>query len=135
MKIGVMRSKKGDIDLMYTVMFLVLNFIFFTTLLAFVYRASTGTLVYEQLYAKQIAFAIDEAVPGMKIFIEMREGFEIAKKNKVTNTDFIVRLKDSKVLVRLGKEGGYFFSYFSNYKIEKSFKGNVLVLEVSEYEK
>jgi len=75
-------NKRGDEIVMEQAIFIILNLIFFLTLLYFVYNSSSGSFVNEQYYAKQIALMIDEAKPGTVISIDVTDGYNLVKKNK-----------------------------------------------------
>lgn len=127
-------NKKGEIVLS-TVIFIVLNLIFFSMLIFFVLRASTGVGVYEQVDAKQIALLIDAAKPGMELRLDLAKEREMAVKNK-QNPDNIVEIDNSekKVIVSLASGKGYSYNYFMNYKVETEFEEDVLVMNVFEGE-
>jgi len=124
-------NKKAENLLFPTVIFIVLNIIFFGILLIFVFKSSSGALVYEQTYAKQIALLIDEAKPGMIIKLDMEKGKEIADKNNLDESK-IVDIKDNLVKVVLGNKGGYSFKYFLDYDVSYYFDNNVLIIVVNE---
>ena len=123
------KDRKGEI-LFPVVMFIVLNLIFFSMLLFFVYKASLGALVYEQAYSKEIALMLDGAKPGMQFKIDFTKGLEVAEKNKWTGA--FVQIKDNSVVVSLDKRGGYTMNYFTDYKVGVSYEEKFLVLEVME---
>lgn len=126
------KSKKGAEDVFYpTVIFIILNLVFFSTILVFVDRSSTGTLVYEQAYAKQIALLIDGAEPTTKIIIDFEKGIEIAKKNNVALTG-IVKESNNEIIVKLSDKSGYGFKHFSKSDINFEFKENTLIITVGE---
>lgn len=110
-------SKRGDSTLAETVIFIILNLIFFIALLIFVYRSGTGALVYEQAYAKEIALFLDNAKPDTDLSINIQDGMKIAEKagQKIENS---VRIQDNKVIVSLTGKGGYSYQYFSDYSVE-----------------
>lgn len=131
------KNKQGDSLILSPVMFIVLNIIFFGILLVFVFNSSTGTLVYEQVYAKQIALIVDKAKPGMTIQLDMKEGIELAEKSnkkELTNEEKnkLVTIKDNVVKVKLANQEGYGFEYFSDYGVESYFDKDFLIIIVSE---
>ena len=128
------RDKKGGTFLLSTTMFIVLNIIFFILLVIFVYRSSTGALVYEQTFAKQIALLLDASEPGMKIVVDVGKLNGLAEDNKYVGK--VVALNEVKhsVDVRVDMDGGYRQIYFSGNKFDLSFKDNLLTIEVMEGE-
>lgn len=132
-----MRDKQGNSLILSPVMFIVLNIIFFGILLVFVFNSSTGAVVYEQAYAKQIALIVDKAKPGMTLQLNMKEGIELAEKTnkkELTNEEKnrLVVIKDNVVKVKLANQGGYDFIYFSDYNISSYFDKDLLIIVVSE---
>jgi len=111
-------DKKGE-TLLYTVILLVVVLVFFFPLMAFAYKSSTGSLVYEEAYAKKISLILDKARPGTEILIDFREGFEIAKDNDFNGKLLRIDTKDNRVIVSLSNQGGYSSNYITNYAIEK----------------
>ena len=131
------RDKQGNSLILSPVMFIVLNIIFFGILLVFVFNSSTGAVVYEQAYAKQIALIVDKAKPGMTLQLNMKEGIELAEKTnkkELTNEEKnrLVVIKDNVVKVKLANQGGYDFIYFSDYNISSYFDKDLLIIVVSE---
>lgn len=125
------KNKRGEI-LFPTFIFIVLNLIFFLSLLVFVSKASTGTLVYEQAYAKEIALMLDNAKPGMQIKIDFENGLKVAEKNNYA-AGKLVEIKDNFVIVRLGSNGGYKFGFFTNYDADVTYEDKFVVLNVKEH--
>jgi len=127
------RDKRGDTDLIFpVVIFIVLNVIFFGILLGFVYKSSTGALVYEQSFAKEIALIIDNAKPYSIVSIDFKDAIEVAEKNEITSKDNLVSLKDNKVLIKLSNAGGYSFEYFSDYDINYYFDEDFLIITIDD---
>ena len=97
------------------IVFTVFSLIFLAALFIFIGNAGKGANVYEQMYAKKIALAIDAAKPGMIIT------FNISNAYKFNNQTFkILEPTNSvgSVNVILGKGSGYTYTYFSDYKVK-----------------
>ena len=125
------KNKKGGQDVMYPIIiFVILNLIFFSILLLFVQKSSTGALVYEQAYAKQIALLIDRAEPSTRIVLDFKEGIEIAGKNNLASRENLVSKSNNEVIVKLSEKGGYGFRYFSSHDFDFSFEEDNLVITV-----
>lgn len=107
------KNHKAGKMLFSTVIFIVLNIMFFGILLVFAFSSSGGTVVYEQAYAKQIALIINEARPVMEIKLNMEEGMKLAEKNNI-GFDEIVKIEDNAVIVKLREGGGYSYSFFND---------------------
>ncbi len=108
-------KKRGEITLPFLI-FLVLTVIFLVILFYFVYAASSGAFIYEQIYAKKIALAIDSSVPETEIFLDVGSALETAKKSK-TEPKFIIDDKKGIVFVSLGSRKGFSYPFFSNYSV------------------
>jgi len=130
-----LRNKKGE---MYdTIIFVLLNLIFFGVLITFVFQSASGKLVYEQAYVKQIALLIDEARPDTAIFIDFGNMVKIAEKNGIAKESIVkVDNKKSEVSVRLGASAGYSYSFFTLADIESEIKSDggkyLLVLKIQK---
>jgi len=134
-KRGLILNKRGETLIFETVIFIVLNTLFFVIMLVFVSRASTGAAVYEQVYAKEIALMIDDAKPTMSIYIDMGDAVKLTEKIGGLNLIDIVRIDESgqRVVVSLTKGGGYSFQYFSGYNVTvEPAEENFLKINVGE---
>jgi len=119
-------NKRGQYQILEEVIFIVLNIIFFGALLIFVVKASAGTFVLEQFYAKQIALMIDGAKPGTIISLNVDDAYGVAKKNNFEFTNF-VKVKDNKIIVQLSDARAYSYGYFNDIKID-----NIVYSDVEE---
>jgi len=107
-----MNGKRGQI-LPENVIFIVLNLIFLTILILFIYSKSGGEAVLEEKYAKQIALIIDSARPGMEIHLNMEDAFEKADKNGFSR-DKIISIEENLVTVKLREKGGSSYYFFND---------------------
>lgn len=134
-------SKRADTPLYETIIFLVLNLVFVVVLLIFVWSSGGKAFVYEQIYAKQVALLIDNAKPGMTIFLDVTKIVEVAnEKIKTVDLDKIVVInqEENKVIVDLSGQGGHSFQYFSDYDISTELNydyGNQKFLKIEIKEK
>jgi len=131
----IFKNKRADSLIFPIVIFIVLNLVFFGILLIFVYKSSTGVLVYEQVYAKQIALMIDSAKPSSEIIIDFKKGIEVAEGNKIISKENLVKIKDGKLTVKLSTGKGYSYNYFSDYDMNSYFNEDKLVIIIDEKEK
>ncbi len=133
---GILVNKRGaeDTSLFESVIFIVLNVAFFAIMLVFVFKASSGALIYEQTYAKQIALLVDQAKPKMTVILDVGEGVEIARGNNMDISKIFSVDDESKgVSVRLSNSGGYNITYFSDYDVRLDYKGgDVLTIFIDE---
>ena len=131
----IFKNKRADSLIFPIVIFIVLNLVFFGILLIFVYKSSTGVLVYEQVYANQIALMIDSAKPSSEIIIDFKKGIEVAEGNKIISKENLVKIKDGKLTVKLSTGKGYSYNYFSDYDMNSYFNEDKLVIIIDEKEK
>ena len=105
-------KKKGQI-LAENVIFIVLNLIFLTILIFFVYSKAGSEARLEEKYSKQIALIVDSAKPGMIIYLNMEDAISKANSN---NFDLkkIVSINNNKVTVKLRDNGENSYYFFNN---------------------
>lgn len=110
-----LKDKKGTI-LIENVIFIILNVVFISILLLFLWRQGSGSVLIEQTHAKQISLLIDSAKPGMEIKLNMDDAKKIADENKF-DFDKIVSITGNIVMVKLSDKGGYEYSFFNDAKV------------------
>lgn len=139
----MIRGKRGEELTTPIIMILILDIMVFVILFLFVAKASSGALIYESVYAKEIAFFIDGAKPGTDIQIDFSKAIEIAETNGLKGDALkkLVQIDREKNLIRVSLRGdaGKEFYYFSDYLIEPIdengflvLSGNNLVLRIRE---
>jgi len=128
------KNRKAGKILFPTVIFIVLNIMFFGILLVFVFRTFGGAVVYEQAYAKQIALIINEARPVMEIKLNMEEAMKLAEKNNI-DFDEIVEIENNAVIVKLSEKGGYSYSFFNDVNVTAYPDNEFYVFSINEKEK
>ena len=123
------KKAEGETLVDSPVVFLVLNILFFSIFLLFIFKQSTGAFIYEQAYAKQISILMDSAKPGMTIYVNLTKGNEIAKKNSWDIKNIVsIDDEENKVRVKLANRGGYETSFFTNYKFDSEIENEDLVI-------
>lgn len=126
-----LKNKKGTDILNSTLIFLLLNVVFFAIMFGFVARAGSGATIIEQTYAKQIALIIDQAKPGTNIDINIEEVYEMADKNKFSRQNVIkIDNEENKVYVQVSEERGYSYNFFNSADIVWELKKTKLSLGV-----
>ncbi len=105
------------------IVFLILQLLFFSFVLIGVLLIGSGTAVYENIYARQIALAIDEAKPDTTLDIDVSKLYEVAEKNKFEGKIVEIDETNHQVIVHLMLGQGHKFSYFSDYKVDSSLNG------------
>ena len=130
-----MKNKKGVENVAEQVIYLLVALVFFVFLLFFVNRTGSGALFLEQVYAKEIGLLIDQAKPGTLIYVDISDGYKIAKDNNLALGD-IVKINKNEVVIRLSQSKGYSFKFFSDLKINEPTFGsgnpNVLIISIGE---
>ena len=110
------KSERGEI-LVENVLFIVLNIIFISILILFLFKQGSGAVLLEQTYSKQIALMIDSAKPVMEIKLNMEKAQKITEKNKI---DFnqVVSITGNVVNVKLSQKTGYEYSFFNDVEVK-----------------
>ncbi len=104
--------KKGAILAEQTI-FIILNLVFLTILIAFLFLKSGDAAVLEERYAKQIALTMDSAKPMMEITLDMEKAM---KKSEIDFAE-VVKIDDNVVTVKLREKGGYSYSFFNDVSV------------------
>ncbi len=104
-------KKKGQI-LVENVVFIILNLIFLTILILFIYSKIGSESLLEEKYSKQIALLIDSAKPGMIIHLNMEDAINEAKKNNFNEN--IVFVSGNTITVKLREKGENSYSFFND---------------------
>jgi len=113
------------------IVFIVLNLVFLTILILFVFSKAGSAAVLEEKYAKQIALIIDSAKPVMTIKLNMQDALD-EKENGFEGD--IVAIGNGVVTVKLREKGGYSYSYFNDVEVNNPyFDGDDLILIINEY--
>ena len=126
-------NKKGNI-LTQNIIFIILNLVFLSIMIIFLFSKMGSAAILEEKYAKQIALILDSAEPGMTIHLNMKDAIKIAKKeNRDLNN--IISIQDNVVNVQLREKGGYSYSFFNDidFDIDFSVYPDVSSEPVEEY--
>lgn len=108
------RGKAGNI-LTENVIFIILNLVFVSIIILFIFLRMNDSAILEEVYAKQIALMADSAKPRMIFSLNMEEGIEKAKNELgENNLNDIVKINGNLVTVSLRKGKSYSYSFFNN---------------------
>jgi hypothetical protein len=108
-------SNRGNI-LTENIIFIVLNLVFLTILILFLFSKMSDVSSLEEKYAKQIALVLDSARPEMEISLDLSGAVKKAKDKKWEGK--IIEIKDNIVTVKLHEKGGYSYSFFNNVDLD-----------------
>jgi len=128
-------NKKGvfDMAVLELIVFVILNIVFFTGMVTFVYAAGNKGFVYEEIYAKQIAMVVDNAKPEMVVLMNIADIKAIAeKKGKSVDKIFSVDNSKNQIRVSLSSSNFYAYNYFMNYDVELKTNNEWLSIIVKE---
>lgn len=122
------KAKRGAI-LAENIVFIVLNLIFLSIIILFLFRQGSGAIILEQSYAKQIALLLDSAKPVMQINFDMSKAKKLSEKNGINFND-IVKINANVVSVKLSEKSGYSYSFFNDvdvdyYAVDESYIFNI----------
>ena len=110
------KNKKGNI-LTENIIFIVLNLVFLSILILFLFTKMGSSAVLEEKYAKQIALIVDSAKPGMVIHLNMEDAIETAL-DEGRNLKEVVLIHDNIITVQLREKGGYSYSFFNDVQVD-----------------
>jgi len=128
-------NKKAEI-LHENVIFIILNVVFFSVMVLFIYLQGSSVHLIEEETAKQVALLIDVAKPGTDIEINLKDFFEQAEGNGIERVKSIEIDKEKNVVLVRGSEDSFYeYGYFNDgVDFAYSPEGNCLVLNVVEIE-
>ncbi len=106
------KNKRGNI-LTQNIIFIILNLVFLSILVVFLFTKMAGAAVLEEKYAKQIALILDSAEEGMAINLTMEDAIRVANKEN-QDLNKIIIVQDNIVTVKLREKGGYSYSFFND---------------------
>ena len=87
-----------------------LNIIFVSILIFFLFKQGSGAVLLEQTYSKQIALMIDSAKPSMEIKLNMEKAQKVAEENELDFNE-VVSITGNVVKVKLSQKGSYEYSF------------------------
>ena len=106
------KNKKAAL-LPENILFIVLNLVFLSILLIFVYSKSGGLELYEEAYAKNIALLIDSSRPGTEFYLNLEGGIKKAEEEGF-DLNKIVQINENIVKVQLSEKSKYTYSFFND---------------------
>lgn len=116
----IIKNKRGNI-LTENIIFLILNLVFISILLLFVFSRVDNAAVLEEKYAKQIALIIDSSEPVMAITLEMIDAVESASSNGISPEE-IISINENIITVNLRDERGYSYSFFNDVDVSINYE-------------
>ena len=122
-------NKRGTI-LAENIIFIVLNLVFLTILMLFLFSKTGSAAVLEERYAKQIALMIDSSRPVMEIHLNMEDAF--AKREEGWNKRDVISIDNNIVTVKLREKGGYSYSFFNEVEVNAYPSGDDYILSVNK---
>lgn len=120
-KSNLFLEKKARNLLMGDVVINIIIVVFFAAMFIFVARAESQATIVEQIYAKQIALAIDKVRAGTIIELDISKLYELAEKNNFGGEILIIDNDNNKVQVKLAQGKGYESEFFNNADIKWDF--------------
>jgi len=118
---SLIKNRKANI-LTENIIFIILNLLFLSILVVFLFSKMGAVAVLEEKYAKEIALAVDSARPGMIIFINMEDAIKAAGKEGIS-PEKIVNIDGNVVTVGLSDKKGYSYSFFNNFDVKANYDG------------
>lgn len=107
-------NKRGQLLIEY-VIGIILNIIFISILIGFIYLQGQGKNISEESYSKQIALLIDASNSDTDIIINMKDALD--KKDKDFSFDKIVRITENTVYVKLSESSQAEYKFFNDVQV------------------
>lgn len=128
-----MKNKKSD-TLIENLVFILLVIVFVSIMYFTITRAGSQSVLYEQIYAKQIALIIDKAKPGMEIELDTFEMQRLSRKNNYLGNLVNINNDENKINVKLIDGKGYSYYFFNDVDVIWNLKKDErkLILEIIE---
>ena len=108
----MIRNKRGMNLLTEQVVFIILNVLFLSILLAFLYFQGAGKIILEKNTAKQIALLIDSSNPETEIVLDLSELSK--KKDPKLEWKDVISISGKDIIVRLDEKSEGRYSFFKN---------------------
>lgn len=119
----IIKNKRAQNLLPGTTIFIILNILFFSSMLLFITQVGSTDNFLEKKEVRRIALAIDQLKPGTELVMDISELCKAAEKNNFNGN--IVTLADSNsgmITVRVANGDGNSFRTFTKLEI-----GSILV--------
>lgn len=109
-------KKRGNL-LTENLIFIILNLVFISIMLLFLFSKLSGTAILEEQYSKEIALVIDSAELDLTLIeLNFQDIVKEAEKNGISK-DQIISFQKNLVTVKLHEGKGYSYSFFNNIPI------------------
>ena len=107
--------KRGEL-LIEDIIFIVLNLVFISILVVFLFTRTGSAAVLEEKYAKEIALMIDSLPPISEFEIDLDDALSKSEKGYKDNL-VVVNENENTVTVKLREDGGYPYSFFNDVNV------------------
>jgi len=123
-------KKKAEILQEY-VIFIVLNIMFLSMIIGFIYLKSSSVYLMEEENAKKIALLIDGSKPGTEIRVNLKSFFAESKENAITREESIKIDNEKNLIIAKGSKNSFYeYNFFNDINVKYNFDGDFLVLEM-----
>lgn len=115
------RHGAGDL-LSGTLLYVILVVLFAIGLFAVIESQRNSAGLWEELYAKELALLLNRAQPGDMYVLDIQKASEIAVKNGIRDTRYIIHFDGTtrEIVVQLHQGGETRFSYFNDVVVANS---------------
>lgn len=113
-KMNKCAESEGMSLLMEKVVYILFILVFAGMVIGFFIRFENQAVIYEQVYAKELALLIDKAEPGIEMDIDIFEIYNKARKNNFNGDVVEIDNEENIVIVRLASSKGYRYSFFND---------------------
>jgi hypothetical protein len=119
----MLKNKRSQNLLSGTIIFVIMNALFFGIMLIFISQAGTGADALEKIYSRQVALAVDNMKPGTEVQLYLPKLFDMADANKLKTPVLSVDYNSCQITVR--SDAGDGNSYYCFGKI------NSIIIDIS----
>jgi hypothetical protein len=113
----IKNKKAADENSLEQLIFIILNTLFFVTILFFVWRSASADSLMEETYAKKIGLIIDSMKPGTEVDFSLLKLNEKAKANHFNGVPVFIDVDKNLVRVTISEKTHYDYTYYSNIKL------------------
>lgn len=107
-------DRRGANLLMNHIVFIIIIAAFAAIMIMFIIRFGTQASIKEQIYAKQIALAIDKARAGTSITLDISELYDSTRESRFGGRIINIDNENKKVIIHLAAGNGYSYMFFND---------------------
>lgn len=126
-------NKKGVEELFETVIYVILNILFFASMITFIARQANNTAFEEKFEARRIALIIDTIRPGTELTINLAKLFSRAEENNYRGGIIQLIKESNEIRITLAEGQGKKYRTITDLSLDKidyRLEGNKLLVRM-----